>query len=200
MGHTGARLHRVQCALWANTSSKAPIGGKSSLKAVYHGKENKNGHKPRIYRGTLDRNSILLSFRCVHCCALWPTMITLQLLDILNIEKGPVSRYNVYMRSSTSPLFTLPSRFSLVCAIMEVLLCIISPTPKATFSLTFRRGTFAASLAAHSSKSGFGPTISTMSIWCLQSTFCKGLVGTFSPPNNHLSPLALEDSPSMTFI
>ena len=103
------------------------------------------------------------------------------------------------MKSSSSQLFTLPSRFSLACAILEFLLCIISPTPKARFFAAFRRGTFAVSLAAHSSKSGFGPTISTMSIWCLQSTFCKGLVGTFSPPNNHLSPLALEDSPSMTF-
>ena len=170
------------------------------MKADYRGKENKNDDKPRARRYAMGRRGICLFFYRVYCCALWPTMKTLHLLDKIKVYISPVSRYNMYMKSSSSQLFTLSPRFSLACAILEFLLCIISPTPKARFFATFRRGPCAESLAAHSFKSGFAPTISMTSIWCLQSIFCKGLVGTFSPLDNHLSPLALEDSPSMTFI
>ena len=170
------------------------------MKAAYRGKGSKNGRLRRVY-GILCPVPLFLIDGDRRDCPLRKVgMTTLQPLDMIKMDNKPVSRYNVYMRSSTSPLFSLSRRAALACAILEFLLCIISPTPKATFFATFRRGPCAESLAVRSFSPGQGPTISMTSIWCLQSLFCKGLVGTFSPLDNHLSPLALEDSPSMTFI
>lgn len=194
-------------------------GGKSSLKAAYRGKGSKNGRLRRVY-GILCPVPLFLIDGDRRDCPLRKVgMTTLQPLDIIKMDNKPVSRYNVYMRSSTSPLFTLPARLTLVCAIMEFLTCFLIQTkgrPNASslsvvmtsqiLALHAMNGTSVVSRRASNGKTGFGPTISTTSIFPLQSPFCERTtlksmksISTASPSNNHLSPLALEDSPSMTF-
>jgi len=135
-------------------------------------------------------------------------MTTLQALDIIKMYNKPLTRYNMYMKSSTSPLFTLPARFLLVCAIMEFITCFLSQTKIQTLvsslsvvstsqisALHAMNGTSAVSRRASNGKTGFGPTISTTSIFPLQSPFwartaLKSMKSIFtaSPSNNHLSP------------
>lgn len=149
-------------------------------------------------------------------------MRTLQPLDKMVMDKNPKTRYNMCMRSSTSPLFTLPSRLSLVCAITEFITCFLAQTkiqtPASSLSVVsiFRvsaspaiSGTFGASRLRNNPETGCAPIISTISTFPLQSQFYAGTVfqsmksiftaSPCRPSNNHLSSLALEDSPSMTF-
>ena len=178
------------------------------MKAAYRGKENKNG-RLRRFDGILCPIPLFLIDGDRRDCPLRKVgMTTLQLLDMIKMDNKPVSRYNMYMRSSTSPLFTLPPRFSLVCAIMEFLTCFLSQTKgrhnasllsvvltSQILASRAARTTSEASRRPNKPKAGFVPTISTTSIFPLQSPFCERTtlksmksISTVSPSNNPLSP------------
>ena len=98
------------------------------MNRAYRGKESKSG---RLHRdnGILCPISLFFIDGDRRDCPLGKVeMTTLQALDIIKMYNKPLTRYNMYMKSSTSPLFTLPARFLLVCAIMEFITCFLSQT------------------------------------------------------------------------